>query len=56
MLRDNRRRDMAGLTLSSGIDSIFSMGTRVQARREAQVARYFRSRSGDSGAGFEPAG
>jgi hypothetical protein len=29
---------MAGLTLSSGIDSIFPMGAPLQAQREAQVA------------------
>ena len=47
---------MAGLTLSSGINSIFPIGTSVQARREAQVAHYSRGRSGESGVGFQPAG
>jgi hypothetical protein len=47
---------MAGLTLSPGIHSIFPMGTRVQARREAQVAHYSRGRSDESGAGFHSAG
>jgi hypothetical protein len=47
---------MAGLTLSSGIKSTFPMGTSVQAWREAQVAHYSRGRSGESGAGFQPAG
>jgi len=58
MLRDDRRgRDMTGLTLSSGINSIFPMGTSVQARREAQVvAHYSRVGSGPSGADFQPAG
>jgi hypothetical protein len=58
MLRDDQGgRDMTGLTLSSGINSIFPMGTSVQARREPQVvAHYSRGRSGDAGAGFEPAG
>jgi hypothetical protein len=58
MLRDDQRgRDMTGLTLSSEINSIFPMGTSVQTRREAQVvAHYSRGRSGESGAGFQPAG
>jgi hypothetical protein len=57
MLRDDEGgRDMTGLTLSSGINSIFPMGTSVQARGEAQVAHYSRGRSGESGAGFQPAG
>jgi hypothetical protein len=43
---------MGGLTLSSGLNSIFP----VQARREAQVAHYSPGRSGESGAGFQPAG
>ena len=47
---------MAGLTLSSGINSVFPMGTTLQARREAQVAHYSRGRTGESGAGFQPAG
>ena len=47
---------MAGLTLSSGVNSIFPMGTCVQARGEAQVAHYPHGRSGESGAGFQPAG
>jgi hypothetical protein len=48
---------MTGLTLGSGINSIFPMGTSVQARREAQVvAHYSRGRGGEAGAGFEPAG
>jgi hypothetical protein len=58
MLRDDQRgRDMTGLTLSSEINSIFPMGTIVQTRREAQVvAHYSRGCSGESGAGFQPAG
>jgi hypothetical protein len=58
MLRDDQRgRDITGLTLSSEINSIFPMGTSVQTRREAQVvAHYSRGRSGESGAGFQPAG
>ena len=47
---------MAGLTLSSGINSVFPMGTTLQARREAQVAHYSRGRTGESGAGFQPTG
>jgi hypothetical protein len=47
---------MAALTLSSGITSILPIGTSVQARREAQVAHSSRGRSGESGAGFQPAG
>ena len=48
---------MTGPTLSSGINGIYSMGTSVQARREAQVvANYSRGRNGESGAGFEQAG
>ena len=47
---------MAGLTLSSGINSMFPVGTSVQARREAQVTPYSRGRSGEPGAGFQPAG
>jgi hypothetical protein len=47
---------MAGLMLSSGINSIFPMGTSVQTRGEAQVARYSRGRNGESGAGYKPAG
>jgi hypothetical protein len=48
---------MAGLMLSSGINSIFPMGTSDQARREAQVvAHCTRGRTGESGAGFESAG
>jgi hypothetical protein len=47
---------MTGLTLSSGINRICPMGTSVQARRETQVAPYSRGRSGESGAGFQPAG
>jgi hypothetical protein len=58
MLQDDRRgRDMTGLTLRSGIKSIFPMGTTVQTRRDAQVVtHYSRGRSGESGAGFRPAG
>ena len=58
MLQDDQRgRDMTGLTLRSGINSLFPMGTSVQTRREAQVvAHYSRGRSGESGAGFQPAG
>jgi hypothetical protein len=41
---------MAGLTLNSGISSIFAMGT------EAQVAHHSRGRTGGLGAGFQPAG
>jgi hypothetical protein len=48
---------MAGLTVGSGIKSVFPMGASVQARRAAQeVAHYSRGRGGESGAGFEPAG
>jgi len=48
---------MTGLPLSSGINSIFAMGMHVQDRREAQeVAHYSRGRSGEAGAGLEPAG
>jgi hypothetical protein len=47
---------MAGLTLSSGIDSIFPVGTTLQARREAQVAHYSPGRTGESGAALQPAG
>jgi hypothetical protein len=47
---------MAGLTLSSGINRIFPMGTSVQARGEAQVAYYSRGRGGESGPGFQQAG
>jgi hypothetical protein len=48
---------MTGLTLSSGINCIFPMGTSVQARREPQVvAHYSRGLSCEAGAGFEPAG
>jgi hypothetical protein len=47
---------MAGLTLGSGIDRIFPTGTSIQARRVVQVAHYSRGRSGESGAGFQPAG
>jgi hypothetical protein len=47
---------MAGFTLSSGINSIFPMGTIVQARREAQVVHYSGGRGGESGADFQPAG
>jgi hypothetical protein len=47
---------MAELTLSSGIDSTLPMGTTVQARREAQGAHFSRGRTGESGAGFQPAG
>jgi hypothetical protein len=46
---------MAALMLSSAMDSIFPMGTPLQARREAQVAHYPRGRTGESGAGFQPA-
>jgi hypothetical protein len=57
MLRDDQRgRDMTGLTLSSEINSIFPMGTSVQTRRAQVVAHYSRGRSGESGAGFQPAG
>jgi hypothetical protein len=43
--RRPKGRDMTGL------------GTSVQTRREAQVvAHYSRGRSGESGAGFQPAG
>ncbi len=58
MLQDDQRgRDMTGLTLRSGINSLFPMGTSVQTRREAQVvAHYSRGRSGESGAGFRLAG
>ncbi len=57
MLETTKGGDMTGLTLSSGINSIFPTGTRVQARREAQVvAHYSRGRSGESDAGFRPAG
>jgi hypothetical protein len=47
---------MAGLSLSSEINSIFPVGTSIQARGEDQVARYSRGRSGEWGAGFQPAG
>ncbi len=47
---------MAGLTLSSGIDSTFPMVTTLQVRREAQVAHYSRGRTGESGAALQPAG
>jgi hypothetical protein len=47
---------MAGLTPSSGVNGIFPMGTRVQARRDVQVAHGSRGRSGEPGAGFQPAG
>jgi hypothetical protein len=47
---------MAGLTLSSGIDSIFPMGATLQARREPQVTPYSRGRTGESGADLHPAG
>ena len=47
---------MAGLTLSSSINSIFPVGTSIQARGEAQAAHYSRDRRGESGAGFQPAG
>ena len=46
---------MAGLTLSSGINN-FLMGTTLEARREARVAHCLRARTGESGAGFQPAG
>jgi hypothetical protein len=46
---------MTGLTVSSGINSIFPMGTSVQARRGA-VAHSSRGRSGEAGAGVEAAG
>jgi hypothetical protein len=57
MLRDDHRgRDMTGLTLSSGINSI-PRDTSVQTRREAKVvAHSSRDRSGESGAGCQPAG
>ena len=47
---------MARLTLSSGINGIFLMGTTLEARREARVAHCLRARTGESGAGFQPAG
>jgi hypothetical protein len=48
---------MTGLTVSSGINSIFPMGTSVQARRGARVvAHSSRGRSGEAGAGVEAAG
>jgi hypothetical protein len=50
------RSTMAGLTLSSGINGIFPMGTSVQARGEAQVAHCSRGRNGESGAGLQPRG
>jgi hypothetical protein len=58
MLRDDQGgRDMAGLTLSSGINGISPMGTGVQVGREGQVVvHYSRGRGGESGAGFRPAG
>jgi hypothetical protein len=57
MLETTKGRDMTGLTFSSGINSIFPMGTSVQARREAQVVvHYSRGRSYEPGAGFRPAG
>lgn len=47
---------MAGLMLRSGLNSFFPIGTTVQPRRESQVTRFLRGRSGESSAGFEPAG
>ena len=47
---------MAELTVGSGINRIFPMRTSVQARRAVQVADYLRDRTGESGAGFHPAG
>jgi hypothetical protein len=47
---------MVGLTLSSGINSSFWMGTSVQARGEAQVPHCSRGRSGESGTRLQPRG
>lgn len=47
---------MAGLRLSSGISSLVPVGMSVQARRQAQMGRYSRARSGESGAGLQAAG
>jgi hypothetical protein len=47
---------MAGLTLSTGINGIFPIGTGVQARGQAEVARCSRGRNGGSGAGLQPRG
>jgi hypothetical protein len=47
---------MAGLTLNSGISSIFPTGTTHHTWREAQVAHHSRGRTGGLGAGIQPAG
>jgi hypothetical protein len=47
---------MAGLTLSSGINSILPMGTSLQARAEIQLPHGARGGNGEPGTGLQPRG
>jgi hypothetical protein len=47
---------MAGVTLNSGINNSFPMGTNVRAHGEAHVAHWSRGPDDESGDGLRPRG